>query len=159
MEVILLWLFLILGLVLLCISFKKPHLKDWLLCYLTAAYFAAFLGELVVYYQMLSYPVRLFPLFQSSVLYEHLLLPLVCIYYYQSSYNKGILTCLLKALLYSSVLAAFEILLEKNTDLIHYISWYWYYSLTSLFLFLLLVRSLMWLMDDITGKRENSSGS
>lgn len=159
MEMILLWLFLILGVVLLSKVLRKPPLKNWLLCFFIASYPATFLGGLVVHYHLISYPVQLFPQFQSNVLYEYLLLPLVCTYYYQASYHKGVFSSWWQALVYISVLTVVEILLEKNTDLLHYINWNWYYSLISQFLFLLLVRWLMWLINETVLKREGTSGS
>ncbi|MFD1361057.1 CBO0543 family protein [Lentibacillus salinarum] len=159
MEKILLWLFLVLGVILLSISIKKAPLKDWLLCFLTAAYFTTFLGDLIAKYHLLSYPVQLFSKFQSSVLYEYLLLPLMGLYYYQTTYHKGVVDWCWQALAYSSVLTAFEIILEQNTDLIHYINWHWSYSMVSQFLFLLLVRWLMWLINDVARKREDGKRS
>ncbi|HLS08763.1 CBO0543 family protein [Lentibacillus sp.] len=159
MGIILLWIFLILGLILLNIAFKKQPLKNWLLCFLIAAYFVTILGDLVVKYELLSYPVQLFPLFQSSVLYEYLLLPVMCVYYYQRTYRRGVFNWFWMALVYSSFLTAFEVLLERNTDLVHYITWNWFYSLVSQFLLLLFIRWLMWLINDVAGKRESTNGS
>ncbi|GGJ96633.1 hypothetical protein GCM10007063_18860 [Lentibacillus kapialis] len=144
MERILLWLFLIIGIVLLIKSFKKNPLQEWLLGYLLAAHLAVFLGQLVVNYQLLSYPVKLFPSFESSVLYEYLLLPIISVgYYYQTSSWTSISRLLGMALLSSAALTIFEVILEKNTDLIQYIHWYWYDSLISIFVFLLMIRFLM----------------
>lgn len=156
MDFILLWFFLILGIVLLYISLKRPAFKDWLLCMLIAAYFITFLGDIVVKYQMLSYPVQLLPKFQSSVLYEYLLLPLMCIYFYQSTYCKGVFDWVWIALVYSSVLTAVEVLLEKNTGLIHYITWSWFDSLVSQFLLLLFIRWLMGLINKGGRKLEST---
>ncbi|WP_010530274.1 CBO0543 family protein [Lentibacillus jeotgali] len=156
MEIILLWLFLILGIILLTVSLKKQPLKDWLLCLLAAAYFASPLGDLVVKYEFLSYPVQLFPQFQSSILYEYLLLPLMCLFYFQSTYHKGIFSCIWQAFLYSAVLTTFEVLLEIKTALIDYIHWGWFSSFITQFLFLLFIRWLMWLVNVVVKKREKT---
>ncbi|QKY68803.1 CBO0543 family protein [Lentibacillus sp. CBA3610] len=159
MEMVLLWLFFISGLILLYIALKKPPLRSWLLCLLTAAFFTTFLGDLVVKYNLLSYPVQLLPKFQSSVLYEYLLLPLMCVFFYQTSYHKNVLNWCWQALVYSSVLTAGEVLLQQNTDLVHYINWSWFHSLLSQFLLLLFIRWLMWLINDVAQRRGRSRGA
>ncbi|RYG73506.1 hypothetical protein EU245_06420 [Lentibacillus lipolyticus] len=144
MELILLWMFFITGIVLFIRFAKKYPLQEWLICYLLAAHLAIFLGQLVVSYELLYYPVKLFPQFRSSVLYEYLLLPIMSVYYYyQTSSNSSMFRMLRVALLISGTSTVFEVVLEKNTDLIHYIQWHWYYSLISIFLFLLAIRFLM----------------
>ncbi|ALX47258.1 CBO0543 family protein [Lentibacillus amyloliquefaciens] len=143
MEIILLWLFLISGLVLLTIALKKHPLKDWLICFFASAYFATVLGDLVVKAELLSYPVQLAPQFQSSVLYEYLLLPLICIVYYQTTYQTSFFYWCWQAFVYSSVVTFVEVLLETHTALIYFDSWHWYYSLISLTLFLLFIRCLL----------------
>ncbi|TRM12151.1 hypothetical protein FH966_10905 [Lentibacillus cibarius] len=145
MELILLWLFLITGIILFIRSSKKHPFQEWLICYLLAAHVAVFLGQLVVNYELLYYPVKLFPEFESSILYEYLLLPIMSVYYYYqtSSSNSSIFRMLWVALFISGILTVFEVVLEKNTNLIQYIYWHGYYSLISIFLFLLAIRFLI----------------
>ncbi|TFJ94385.1 CBO0543 family protein [Lentibacillus salicampi] len=153
MDIILLWLFLILGLILLTISIKKGSLINWLLCFWLAAYLITFVGDLVVEYQMLTYPVQLIPHFRSSALYEYLLLPLICVYYYQATVHKSLSHSIWRAFIYSGLLTAFEVILEVNTDLIHYITWNWFYSLAGQFVLLLLIRWLMRLIAGVVRRR------
>ncbi|HLS07674.1 CBO0543 family protein [Lentibacillus sp.] len=150
MEVIVLWLFFFLGIILIFNTIRKPPVKDWLLCLLTAAYFTTFLGDIVVKAGLLSYPVKLFPQFQSSILYEYLLLPLMCIYFYKTTYHKTVFDWIWQALVYSSVLTVSELLLEQNTNLIHYINWSWFHTLASQFLLLLFIRWLLQLINKIS---------
>ncbi len=93
MELVILRLLFMLGLVLLFFSLRKPPLKEWLLCYLLAAYFGTFLGDLAAKHELISYPVKLFTQFQSSVLYEYLLLPLLSIYFYRNTYRSSMGGC------------------------------------------------------------------
>jgi hypothetical protein len=142
-EIILLWLLLIGGIGLFILSLRKPPQKDWLLIFFMTGFFAVFLGVIVVEEHLIRYPVNLFKHFQSSVLFEFLLFPVLCIYYYQATYHSGFWGIILKALVYSSVLSILEFLLEKYTDLIDYLHWEWYYTLVSVFLFMIIVRSIM----------------
>ncbi|MCP3738087.1 CBO0543 family protein [Rossellomorea sp. BNER] len=143
MEIILLWLLLIGGIGLFILSLRKPPQKDWLLIFFMTGFFAVFLGVIVVEEHLIRYPVNLFKHFQSSVLFEFLLFPVLCIYYYQATYHSGFWGIILKALVYSSVLSILEFFLEKYTDLIDYLHWEWYFTLVSVFLFMIIVRSIM----------------
>ncbi|GAA0427894.1 hypothetical protein GCM10008983_00160 [Lentibacillus halophilus] len=144
MEMMLLWLFFIIGIVLFIRSWIKHPFQEWLLCYLLAAQVAMLLGQLVVHYQLLDYPVKLFPQFESSILYEYLLLPMIIVhYYYQTSSRSSIFRMVWIALASSGILTIFEVILEKNTNLVAYMQWHWYYSLISIFLFLIIIRFLM----------------
>jgi hypothetical protein len=142
-EIILLWLLLIGGIGLFILSLRKPPQKDWLLIFFMTGFFAVFLGVIVVEEHLIRYPVNLFKHFQSSVLFEFLLFPVLCIYYSPATSHSGFWGIILKALVYSSVLSILEFFLEKYTDLIDYLHWEWYYTLVSVFLFMIIVRSIM----------------
>ncbi|SFD45205.1 hypothetical protein SAMN05216238_101402 [Lentibacillus persicus] len=157
MEIFLLWLFLISGLVLTGILLTKRPLIQWLLCFFIAAYFASFLGDLVAKAGMLTYPVKLFPQLQSSVLYEYLLLPLICVRHVQITYQSSFLKWCLYAFFYSGVVTIVEVLLEKYTALVHFINWNWLYSLISVMFFIVGIRLLMWLINTAR-KNSNSPG-
>ncbi|WP_305853291.1 CBO0543 family protein [Halobacillus amylolyticus] len=142
-----LWCLHILGLVLFIFALRKPPRKDWLLMFLISAYFAIILGVIVVEEHLLTYPVSLFKHFQSSVLFEFLLFPVLCTYYYQTSYFTGAFGIIWQAVVFSGVLTIIEFCLERYTDLIRYLQWDWYYTFTSVFLFMVSVRFLMWLIN------------
>ncbi|GAB4074037.1 hypothetical protein GCM10028778_15400 [Barrientosiimonas marina] len=156
MDMILLWVFFIAGVGILIILLQRPPLKEWLLCFFIAACLASFLGQLVVSSNLISYPVKLFPIFKSSILYEYLLLPLLSVIYYRTTYRKDIYSSLCQAFIYSSVLTVLEVLLEQGTDFIHYISWNWMFSLVSLFSFLLIIRYIMQLINKVTQRKERN---
>ncbi|WP_079528110.1 CBO0543 family protein [Halobacillus hunanensis] len=147
MEIIMLRVFLFIGIGLFILALRRPPQKDWLLIYFISAYFGSFIGALVVAHHLISYPVTfLKPPFHSSVLFEFLLLPIVCTYYYQTSYQSGIFGFIWQAGFYSSVLTIIEFFLEGYTDLIEYHQWKWYFTLITVFTFLICVRSLMWVI-------------
>src|SRR5690554_3376922 len=119
MERAILWALLIIGVALLIFVLRKPPLKGWIIIYLLTSYFSIFIGVLVVSNNMLEYPVRfLAQYFDTSILYEFLLFPVVCIYFYQRTYTSRYVSILLQCALFTSILTAVEVLFERYTHLI-----------------------------------------
>jgi len=147
MEKAILWGLLIVGVALLIFSLRKPQIKDWINIFLLTAYFSIFISVLVVSNEMLEYPVRfLAKQFDTSILYEFLLFPVVCIYFYQSTYNSGYVNIILQGALYTSALTIIEVLFERYTDLIEYHTWTWKFTFISTFVLMLFLRILMQLI-------------
>jgi hypothetical protein len=147
-EKIILWSLLIIGIALLFFSLRKPPIKDWILIFLLTSFFSVFLGVLVVEEKMLEYPISfLSKYFSSSLLYEYLLLPVVCIYFYQATYYSRYPSIILKCALYTSVLTIIEVLLERYTDLIEYHTWTWIHTFISIFFLMMFIRILMQLIN------------
>ncbi|MBD1378763.1 CBO0543 family protein [Metabacillus arenae] len=144
MEKIILWLLVIIGIILFVISFKKPPFKNWIIVFLLTSYFAEFLGVLVVEEKMLEYPKRfLSSYFSSSILYEYLLFPVVCVYFCQTTYTSKFLSIVFQCILYTSALTITEVFFEKNTDLIKYHSWTWMHTFISTFILMMFIRFLI----------------
>jgi hypothetical protein len=147
MERAMLWGLLIFGISLLIFSLRKPPLKDWIIMYLSTAYFSIFIGVLVVSNNMLEFPVRfLAKHFDTSILYEYLLFPVVCIYFYQTSYGSRYISIIIQCVLYTSIITIVEIQFEIYTDLIEYHTWTWQYTFISTFVLMLFLRILMQLI-------------
>jgi hypothetical protein len=93
-------------------------------------------GLVVVEYQLLTYPIRLFSgINRSSFTYEYFVYPVICgVFnaYYPNS--RGKIYKFLYYVAYCTVLTVPEAFLEKKTDLIHYIHWNWYWSWITLFI-------------------------
>ncbi|MBM7585401.1 phosphatidylglycerophosphate synthase [Bacillus pakistanensis] len=141
MERLILWFLLIVGIVLLIFSLRKPPIKNWILIFLLTSYSSTFLGVLVVEEKMLEYPIRfLSKYYTSSFLYEYLLFPVVCIYFYQSTYQSSYLYMVLKCLFYTSLLTMIEVFFERYTDLIEYHTWTWLHTFISTFFLMMFVR-------------------
>lgn len=148
MERIILWSLLIIGIALFFYSLRKPPIKDLILIFLLTSFFSIFLGVLVVEDKMIEYPINfLSNYFSSSLLYEYLLLPVVCIYFYQSTYYSRYPSMILKCALYTSVLTIIEVLLERYTDLIEYHTWTWIHSFISIFFLMMFIRISMKLIN------------
>lgn len=144
METYMLWSLLLLGIILLVFSLRKPPITQWLLTFLLNAYISVFIGVVVVEHKMLEYPIKFLPdFFDSSLLFEYLLFPVVCVYFYQTTYRSPFLAIIGQAFLYCGTLTAVEVLLEKHTDLIEYHTWTWGYTFGSTLLVMLLIRGVM----------------
>jgi hypothetical protein len=156
MDRILLWALLIIGMVLLFFSLQKPLIKDTVLVFLLKAYFSSFFGVIVVEENLIEYPVRfLDQYFKTSLLFEYFLYPIMCVYFYQTTYHSRLLGIIVQCALYTSALTIIEVLCEKYTSLIHYhTTWTWMYSFISIFLLSFFVRMLM----ELINKREKSTG-
>lgn len=148
MDRIMLWSLLIIGISLLFSSLRKPPIKDWIIIFSLSSYFSTFFGVLVVEEKMLEYPVRfLSNYFSSSLLYEYLLFPVVCIYFYQTTYRSRNIIIVLQCMLYTTVLTIIELFFERYTDLIKYHTWTWIYTFLSTFLLMMFIRYLMKLIN------------
>ncbi|BDG36435.1 CBO0543 family protein [Saccharococcus caldoxylosilyticus] len=154
MDRILLWALLIIGMVLLLFSLRKPLIKDTVLVYLLKAYFSSFFGVIVAGARLIEYPVRfLGQYFDTSILFEYFLYPIMCVYFYQTSYHSSVLGIIVQCALYTAALTTLEVLCEKYTDLIEYHGWTGMYSFITIFLLSFFVRMLMKLIN----KREQSA--
>ncbi|WHY03241.1 CBO0543 family protein [Neobacillus sp. DY30] len=148
MERIILWSLLIIGITLLFSSLRKPPIKNWIIIFSLSSYFSTFVGVLVVEEKMLEYPVRfLSNYFSSSLLYEYLLFPVVCIYFYQTTYGSRYLNMVLQCILYTTVLTIIEVFFERYTELIKYHTWTWIYTFISTFILMMFIRFLMQLIN------------
>ncbi|MBA2870251.1 general stress protein CsbA [Anoxybacillus calidus] len=151
MDRIILWSFFIIGIVLLFFSFRKPLIKerkpiikDTILVFLMKAYFSTFIGIFVAKEKMIEYPVRfLSKYFETSIIFESFLYPIMCVYLFQTTYHSRFLGIIVQCALYTAALTIIEVFCEKYTDLIHYHTWTWMHSFITIFLLSLFVRILM----------------
>ncbi|RBW67948.1 CBO0543 family protein [Bacillus taeanensis] len=148
MEQIILWALLIIGISLFFFSLRKPPLKDWLLMFLLSANITTFLGVLVEGEEMLHYPVKfLSDHFDTSILYEYVLFPVICIYFYQTTYHAAYRGIVGQALVYTAALTIVEVGVERYTNLLHYHTWTWVHTFISVFLLMLFLRFMMKLIN------------
>ncbi|WP_027408467.1 CBO0543 family protein [Anoxybacteroides tepidamans] len=146
MDEMMLWMLFVLGIGLLLFGLlRKPEIiKDSMLAFLLKAYFSTFFGVIVVEMHMLDYPVRILSqYFDTSILFEYLLYPVVCVFFYQTTLRSSFLGIVGQCTLYISVLTAIEVLFEKYTSLIHYNTWKWWYSFLTMFVLSFSVRMMM----------------
>lgn len=142
---ILLSVLIILGFLLLYLSLRKLPVKDGIIVFLFASYIAIILGTIVVEENMLVYPLKLLKkqYFQSSIQFEMFLLPVICLYFYRTTFHSKILLIVFQSVIYSAVVTIIEQLLECYTPLIEYHTWTWAHTFVSVSLFLMSTRSFI----------------
>ncbi|WP_066072697.1 CBO0543 family protein [Neobacillus soli] len=99
-------------------------------------------GLVVVQYHLLSYPVRLFSTVnRSSFTYEYFVYPVICAIF--NSFYPNLRKPMFKFFYYfafCTILTIPEVILEKKTDLIHYIHWTWYWTWITLLITFVMTR-------------------
>jgi hypothetical protein len=146
MEKVILWLLLIIGIGLLILSFKfkKIPQKNKIIIFFLTAYLSTFIGVFVVENDMLSYPVGFLErYFDSSILFEYLLFPVISVYLYITSYNSKIWFIITQCFLYTIFITIVEVTFERYTLLIEYNTWTWLHSFIYVFISLILLRYMM----------------
>lgn len=151
MDKIILWGSFIIGVAMLCFSLRKLPLIDWLIIFLFTSYISVIAGTVVVEEKMLVYPVKIFEKhFESSLQFEMLILPVICLYFYQTTYNSTYTGIFLQGVLFTSALTLVEVMLETFTDIIEYHTWTWMYTFISVFTLIIFVRVFIGLVNKKT---------
>ena len=133
------------GLLLIPFAFKREKLKDWLLIFFLKGYIASFLDQIIVKKKRISYPVRFMSkYFDSSLLFDYLLFPLLCVFYNRTSEKSNLHSIFLQSLIYTTPMTVLEVILEKKTNLIRYKkNWNWLITYSTLVVTFLIVRGFI----------------
>ena len=133
------------GLLLIPFAFKREKLKDWLLIFFLKGYIASLLDQIIVKKKHVSYPVRFMSkYFDSSILFDYLLFPLLCVFYNRTSEKSNLNSIFLQPFIYSTPMTVLEVILEKNTNLIKYKKkWNWLITYVTLVVTFLFVRGFI----------------
>lgn len=122
----------------------KPPMKNWVVVFLFKSYIASILDNIIVKKGYIKYPVKLFRIFDISVIFSYLIFPITCVYFNQVTKNSKIKSILFICLLFTAPSTWVEYWLEKNTSLVKYKkSWTWVHSFVSIACTFLFVRALM----------------
>jgi hypothetical protein len=125
-------------LLLLIFAVDWRFFRDWVVIYLFKCTLDFIWGSPVVSLKMIEYPERILPrYYETSILFELWVFPVLCILYNQVTRTRGLAAILGYALLYSAGIVAVEYPLERYTALINYLDWTWFtsfYTLTATFL-------------------------
>lgn len=93
---------------------------------------------------MIDYPVRLFwKANATNFCFEYLVLPFMCIFF--NLHYPDTKSTLRKVIYYLCILLGFtllEVQVEKYTEILTYVNWYWFYTSISMLLLLYLVRTV-----------------
>ena len=133
------------GLLLIPFAFKREKLKDWLLIFFLKGYISSFLDQIIVKKKRISYPVRFMSkYFDSSLLFDYLLFPLLCVFYNRTSEKSNLHSIFLQSFIYTTPMTVLEVILEKKTRLIKYNKdWNWLITYSTLVVTFLFVRSFI----------------
>lgn len=114
------------------------YFRDWIAVFFFKSTLDFFWGSTVENLHLIEYPVRLLPkCFKTSLLFEVLVFPVLCILYNQTTRTRRLGGIIGYALLFSAGITAIEYPLELYTNLIKYKNWSWYttfFTLTLAFL-------------------------
>lgn len=120
------------------------YFRDWVVVFLFKCVLDLFMGSMIEKSNHLEYPVRLLPNhFDTSIVFEVWVLPVLCILYNQVTQYKKTWPIFYFALIFSAGITAVEYILELYTNLIKFINWHWYFSLCSLTVTFLLSRAFI----------------
>lgn len=134
----------ILTMLLLVFAVDWRFFRDWVVVFLFNCTIDLVLGSMVVERELLGYPVRLFPLyFDTSILFELWVFPVLCILYNQVTRTRGLPAIIGYALLFSAGIVAVEYPIEKYTALIRYVNWTAFTSFYTLTVTFLLSRAFI----------------
>lgn len=135
---------LVFGLVALTFTLRRKNIKDWGIVFFSSGFFVSFIANIIIKGNKVKHSVRLLPnYFQTNVLYEYLMLPLVCVWYNQTTNHSWIPGIISQALLYSAIHTLIEGFLERKTDLVQWKNWDWVHNIYSLTLIFLGSRGLI----------------
>lgn len=134
----------IIALLLLIFVVDWRYFRDWIVVFLFKCTLDFIWGSPVVSLRLLEYPVRFLPrYYDTSILFELWVFPILCVLYNQVTKNRGLGPILYYAVLFSAGITAIEYPLEVYTNLIHYIDWSWFTTFYTLSITLLMSRTFI----------------
>ena len=134
----------IIALLLLIFAVDWRYFRDWVVVFLFNSTLDFLWGSPVVEKKLLEYPDRFLPTyFDTSILFELWVFPILCILYNQVTMRRGIGPILYYAVIFSAGMTAIEYPLERYTNLIHYIDWTWFTTFCALMITFLVSRTFI----------------
>ena len=120
------------------------YFRDWVVVYLYKCVIDSLWGNAVAHTKALEYPFRQLPqYYDSSLLFEYWIFPVLCILYNQITRERGIWPILYYAVLFSAGITAIEHPLELYTNLIKYHNWSWFTTFYTLIITFLAARAFI----------------
>ena len=134
----------IIALLVLIFVIDWRYFRDWVVVFLFKSNIDFLWGSPVVSLKLIEYPDRWFPrYYETSVLFEVWVFPILCVWYNQITRDKGLGSIILYAIIFSAGITAIEYPLEIYTDLIHYIEWSWFTTFYTLNITFLMSRTFI----------------
>lgn len=120
------------------------YFRDWVVVFLFKTCLDFLWGSPVVQLKLIEYPIRLLPMYyDTSILFECWVFPVLCVLYNQVTREKGLWPIIYYALLFSAGITAIEYPIELYTDLIEYIDWTWFTTFYTLMITFLMSRTFI----------------
>lgn len=131
----------------LLFTIPKDRKRLALLAFLFKQLLSLLLGALVVQFDLIAYPVRLFSdVMRASFTFEYFIFPSVCsvfVSYYP--YKRSHLYMFAYIAAFCTAITIPEYFLERHTDVIVYLNWSWYWTWITMFVtFALSRRFCVW---------------
>lgn len=143
-EHIIMWIAAAITLLLLIFAVDWRYFRDWVVVYFFKCTLDFIWGSPVVNFKMVEYPVRLLPeMYNTSILFEIWVFPVLCILYNQVTRTRGIWPVMYYAALFSAGMTALEYPLALYTGLIKYLRWSPFTSFYTLMLTFLASRTFI----------------
>lgn len=140
-EQIITILSIVIALLLLIFAVDWRYFRDWIVIFLFKSVLDCVWGEPVVKLKLLEYPVRLLhKYYETSILFELWVFPILCILYNQVTRERGLWPSLYYAVLFSAGMTAIEYPIELYTNLIRYKHWSWFTTFFTLLITFLMSR-------------------
>lgn len=131
----------IIALLILIFVIDWRYFRDWVVVYLFKVNLDFIWGIPVVKLKLLEYPERFLPnYYDTSILFELWVFPILCVLYNQVTKDRGIGPIIFFAMLFSAGITVIEYPLELYTNLIHYIEWSWFTTFYTLIITFLMSR-------------------
>ncbi|MBM7867155.1 hypothetical protein GTO89_10310 [Heliobacterium gestii] len=131
----------------------KEKFRDSILIFFFKQLLTWFSGILVVQWNLIVYPVRLFAsAVNTSFTFEFFVYPGICVLFnLYFPEHRSLLRKAIHYVIYTSGITVFEVVLENYTNLIKYIHWSWYWTWITLFLTFMASRYFYrWFRGDFT---------
>ncbi len=134
----------VITLLLLIFAVDWQYFRDWVMVFFFKSFLDLLWGSYVVEDHLIEYPVRLFSkLYDTSLLFEIWVFPVLCILYNQITRDRGLWPIIYYAFLFSAGITVIEVPLEIYTDLIKYLNWHWYTTFFTLAITFLVSRAFL----------------
>ena len=134
----------IIALLILIFMVDWKYFREWVVVFFFKCTLDFIWGSAVVSLKLIEYPHRILPkYYETSILFELWVFPILCVVYNQVTRSKGIGQIIFYAMLYSAGITAIEYPIELYTDLIHYIDWSWFTTFYTLVITFLMSRAFI----------------
>lgn len=132
------------GILALPFTFFRRNIKERAILFFFTGYAATFLAQMVVGKKMVKYPVRPMPkYFQTNILYEQLLLPLMSLWFNHTTRRSRLPGIVGQAFLYSGAHTLIEYGIEKKTRLVQWKKWSGFTNICSIIGLLLATKGVL----------------